>query len=201
MDEHLWPVVRSIPTDGKFIFAETFHNPSLIFFQKNVTFVTGRNKVLAKVMFLQASVILSTGGGVSAPGGCQLQIFGGRGSAQNFGGVSGPGRVSAPNFGGVCSGGCLPPNLGGCLLCGGCLVGGVCSKFGGVSAPNFQGGLLQILGGGSAQNFRGVWSGGVCSKFGGVSAPGGCLDLGVSAQKFWGGVCSKFLGGVSAPNF
>ena len=28
------------------------------------TFITGRNEVLAKVMFLQASVILSRGGGV-----------------------------------------------------------------------------------------------------------------------------------------
>ena len=71
---------------------------------------TGRNEVLAKVIFLHLSVILFTGGGVSAPnfrggvvsapnlGGCLLQIFRGGCLLQIFGGVS------APNFwGGVCS--------------------------------------------------------------------------------------------------
>ena len=52
-------------------------------------------------------------------------------------------------------------------------------NFGGVSAPNLGGCLLQIFGGVSAPNFR----------------------RGVSAPNFRGGVCSKFFGGVSAPNF
>ena len=65
--------------------------------------------------------------------------------------------------------------------------GGVCSKFsGGVSAPNFQGGcLLQIFRGVSAPNFRG-W-GGVCSKF---SGGGGCL-----LQIFRGGCLLQIFGG------
>ena len=53
----------------------------------------------------------------------------------------------------------------------------VCHSFcsqGGVSAPNFRGGLLQFFGGG------------VCSNFWGE----GCL-----LQIFGGGVCSKFSGG------
>ena len=75
-----------------------------------VTIFTGRNEVLAKVIFLHLSVILFTGGGVcsifggvSAPnfqGGCLLQIFGGGrgGSAPNFRGWgSGPGGGSS-NF-------------------------------------------------------------------------------------------------------
>ena len=94
---------------------------------------TGRNEVLAKVIFSEACVILSTGGGCAPNfrwGGCLLQIFGG---------------VSAPNFGGgVCSkfsGGVSASNfrgMGGCLL----------QIFEGVSAPNFRGGLLQIFWGG-----------------------------------------------------
>ena len=100
---------------------------------------TGRNEVLAKVIFSEACVILSTGG----VGGCLLQIWGGVVSAPNFrgGGVCSKfsgGRVSAPNFrGGVCSkfqGGSAPN------------FGGVCSKFSG-------GCLLQIFGGG-VSNFR-----------------------------------------------
>ena len=67
--------------------------------------------------------------------------------------------------GGVCSkfsggGGCLLQILGGCLLQ---ILGGVCSKFWGVSAPNFGGGWGVCV---SAPNF---W-GDVCSKF-----LGGCL--------------------------
>ena len=62
-------------------------NPDLV-----TMIVTGRNEVLAKVIFSQACVILSTGGCL-VPGGF-LQIFGG--------GVSGPGGVP-PNFrGGRC---------------------------------------------------------------------------------------------------
>ena len=82
---------------------------------------TGRNEVLAKVIFLHVSFILFTGVGVSAPnfreGGCLLQIFGGGvcskfsgGSAPNFRGgllqiFGGRGWLSAPNFrgGDVCS--------------------------------------------------------------------------------------------------
>ena len=67
---------------------------------------------------------------------------------------------------------------------------GVWSDPGGVPAPNFRGGLLQILGGVSAPNFRG----GVCSKFSGGA---GCL-----LQIFGGGCLLQILGGwVSAPNF
>ena len=104
---------------------------------------TGRNEVLAKVIFLHVCVILFTGGGF-------LQILGG-GVCPKF-----SGGVSAPNF----RGGCLLQIFG----------GGVCPKFsGGVSAPNFRGGV-------SAPNFR-----------------GGCL-----LQIFGGGVCSKFSGGGSS---
>ena len=89
--------------------------------------ITGRNEVLAKVIFLHLSVILFTGG-------CLLQIFGG---------------VSAPNF----QEGCLLQIFGGCLLqssggmCApnfrgeGCLLqiwGGVCSKFFWGGSSNFQ---------------------------------------------------------------
>ena len=81
--------------------------------------ITGRNEVLAKVIFLHLSVILFTGGGVPAPnfrGGAYSKFSGG---------------VPAPNFG------------GGCLLqiWGGGGGGGACSKFSG-------GCLLQIFGGG-----------------------------------------------------
>ena len=87
---------------------------------------TGRNEVLAKVIFLHLSVILFTGGG------CLLQIFGGVCLLQMFGGV-------CSKLGGVCSkfsGGCLLQIFGGgCLLqiSGGCLL----QIFGGVSAPIF----------------------------------------------------------------
>ena len=64
-----------------------------------------------------------------------------------------------------------------------------CSQGGGVSAPNFRGGLN--LGGVSAPNF---WGEGGCLLqifFGGVSAP-----------NFRGGGCLlQFFGGGSAPNF
>ena len=93
--------------------------------------VTGRNEVLAKVIFLHLSVILFTGGGLSnfsggeVPpnlGGC-LQFFGGilqilGGSLQFFGGGSGSskfsGRVSNFLGGGspIFQGGVgLPPNF------------------------------------------------------------------------------------------
>ena len=90
-----------------------------------LTLVTSRNEVLAKVMFLQASVILSTGGG-SGPGGF-LQISGGegsgpRGSSKFSGGVSGPGGFLqilggvSPIFRGGSGPGGVPPNfLGGGL--------------------------------------------------------------------------------------
>ena len=60
--------------------------------------ITGRNEVLAKVMFLHVSVILLTGGG-PAP-----NFRGGRGACSKFSG----GGVPAPNFGGVPA-----PNFGG----------------------------------------------------------------------------------------
>ena len=91
--------------------------------------ITGRNEVVAKVMFLLVSVILYTGGGAipaCIAGGLQ--------------GVSAPGGVSAPPLG-VCSreGGLLP---GGVCSRGGCLLlGGVCSW--GVSAPG--GGVCGLL--------------------------------------------------------
>ena len=56
------------------------------------TFITGRNEVLAKVIFLHLSVILITGGGFSKfSGGVWnfrggLQIFGGGGGVWNLGG-------------------------------------------------------------------------------------------------------------------
>ena len=81
--------------------------------------VTGRNEVLAKVMFLQASVILSTGGGgrVSKLSGGASSKFSG-GFLQIF-------------FGG------FPPNLGGS------------SKFSGGVPPNFRGrGSSKFSGGG-----------------------------------------------------
>ena len=80
---------------------------------------TGRNEVLAKAIFSEACVILSTGGGggVSAPnfrGGCLLQIFGG--------------GVSAANFHG---GGCLLQIFGGGLVPGGgSPIFGIRSTFG-----------------------------------------------------------------------
>ena len=88
-------------------------------------FITGRNEVLAKVMFLHVSVILLTGGGCLPGGGVSA------------GGVP-------PNFlgGGVCLEGGVPPNFRGGsskFFGGGCLPGG------GVSA---RGGFLQIFRGG-----------------------------------------------------
>ena len=63
--------------------------------------ITGRNEVLAKVMFLQASVILSTGGGVSAPnfrGGVCSKFSGGAskfsgGGSSNFQNTVRPVRI------------------------------------------------------------------------------------------------------------
>ena len=78
--------------------------------------ITGRNEVVAKVMFLLMSVILSMGGG------CLLQ------EVSALGGVCSRGCLLS---GGVCSQGVSAP--GGCLL-GGCLLGGG-SAGGGVFAP------------------------------------------------------------------
>ena len=115
-------------------------------------FITGRNEVLAKVIFLHLSVILFTGGG--APD--IALIWGG-----------------APEFaqifrGGIFLGG-VPPNFRGGVLqifgggrnFGGGIFGGGSSKFsggvfflGGVP-PNFRGGFLQIfLGGGFSTGIR-----------------------------------------------
>ena len=92
-------------------------------------FLPAENEVLAKVIFSEACVILSTGGG----GGWLLQIFRGGWLLQIFrGGVCSKflgGGVFAPNFWGV-----SVPNLGGCLL----------QIFGGVSAPNFGGWVFQF---------------------------------------------------------
>ena len=89
---------------------------------------TGRNEVLAKVIFLHLSVILFTGGGVCS----------------KFSGVC----VCSKCLGGVCS------KLGG--VCSKFSGGVSASNFRGwVSAPNFGGGcLLQIFGGGVCSNFR-----------------------------------------------
>ena len=91
-------------------------NPFICFFGSYIrgVLVTGRNEVLAKVIFSQACVC--------PQGGCLLQIFGG---------------VPAPNFrGGVPA----PKFWGGCLLQN---FGGACSKFlGGAGAcSKFSGGL------------------------------------------------------------
>ena len=52
-------------------FAVQHRNSSSPIYAPMMMIITGRNEVLAKVMFLQASVILSTGGV------CVLQFFGG----------------------------------------------------------------------------------------------------------------------------
>ena len=70
-----------------------------------VLIFTGRNEVLVKVMFLQACVILFTGGGCLVPGGF-LQFWGG---SSNFSG--GPPifrRGVPPIFRGVCYSGTPP---------------------------------------------------------------------------------------------
>ena len=91
--------------------------------------ITGRNEVLAKVMFLHVSVILLTGGG----------------ACSNFSGVSAPifwGGVCSKFWGGACSkfsggggifsGGCLLQIFGGGYFFGGCLlhIFGIRSPFG-----------------------------------------------------------------------
>ena len=95
----------------------------------DVQIITGRNEVLAKVIFSEACV--------------KNSVHRGGGSAPNF-----RGGVSAPNFwgeGGVCSkfsGGVSAPNFGG---------------GGRVSAPNFrgEGGVCsKFWGGGGVSNFR-----------------------------------------------
>ena len=67
------------------------------------------------------------------------------------------------------------------------LGGGVCSKFGGVSAPNL-GGFLQISGGGIF-----FWWGGVPPNFWGVYLGG------AGSSKFSGGVPPNFRGGGGSP--
>ena len=105
---------------------------------------TGRNEVLAKVIFSEACVILSTGGclvpggclqfseGVSGPGGCL--VLGGVWSQ----GVSGPGGMSGPRgclqfFGGGRSG---PRGVSTIFRGGGVWSGGVWSR-GGVYPPEY----------------------------------------------------------------
>ena len=81
--------------------------------------ITGRNEVVAKVMFLLVSVILYTGGG-GVLSQHVLQVVSQHALQQVSGGVS-------------ALGGCLLWG-GGCLLPGGvCSQGGICSR--GVSAP------------------------------------------------------------------
>ena len=116
--------------------------------------ITGRNEVLAKVIFSQASVIHSVhGGGVWSRGGAPN--FQG-GFLQICGGVP-------PNFRGgflqIFKGGGVPPNFFGGFLQ---ILGGFFQNFWGGS-PNFLGGFLQIFGGSS--EFCGGFS-----KF-----SGGCL--------------------------
>ena len=125
--------------------------------------ITGRNEVLAKVIFSQACVY--------PQGGCLLQIFSGGCLLQIFWGVP------APNFRG--EGACFKFSGGACSKFSG--GGGACSKFsGGVPASNFRGGcLLQNFGGGACSKFCG---GGACSKFSG----------GVPAPNFQGGVVLQF---------
>ena len=89
---------------------------------RTVSVITGRNEVLAKVMFLQASVILSTGGVCSNFLGEGCAPFFGGGVLQFFGGV-------LQFFGGG-----VLQFLGGALIFrGGC--------------SNFSGGVLEIFGG------------------------------------------------------
>ena len=79
--------------------------------------ITGRNEVVAKVMFLQVSVILLTGGGVVCSGGC---VCSGGVCSQGGGVVCSWGVYSGGlcswgvySGGGVCSGGggCAPRGL------------------------------------------------------------------------------------------
>ena len=91
-----------------------------------VFFITGPNEVVAKVMFLQVSVILLTGGMCSQVGGCVLP---GGGGCSRVG-------VCAPGWGCVCSqvGGCAPRWGGGvCVLRG----GGCALRWGVVVPPKF----------------------------------------------------------------
>ena len=121
---------------------------------------TGRNEVLAKVIFLHLSVILFTGGG--AP---DIALIFGRGGA--------------PDFALIFFWGGFPPNLGGGILGGGFFLGGVfllegvffwggSSKLwggifgGGVWVLQIWGGFLQIFGG----VFWGGLSTGIRSTFG-----------------------------------
>ena len=97
----------------------------------NRSIITGRNEVLAKVMFLHVSVILLTGGGACSK-------FSGGVPAPNFRG----GACSKFSGGGACSkfsgGACSKFSGGGCLL----------QIFGGVPAPNFWGGACSKISGG-----------------------------------------------------
>ena len=85
---------------------------------------TARKRSCGKVMFLQVSVILFTGGGA-----IPACIAGGIPACRAAG-------LRGIWPGGACSGGLLPggclfrgvPAHGGCLLLGGCLLGGACSQ-------------------------------------------------------------------------
>ena len=80
-------------------------------------FITGRNEVVAKVIFLHLSVILFTGGGCVCSGGVWSQ------------GVSGPRGMSGPGApGGFCS--CGGVWSQGVLVPGGSGLGSVCSQEG-----------------------------------------------------------------------
>ena len=85
--------------------------------------ITGRNEVLAKVMFLHVSVILLTGGVAAFGGGACL----GGGGVPALGGPAWRGGL--PGGGVPAWGGCLPGGMpawrGGCLPWGGVCLGGV----------------------------------------------------------------------------
>ena len=140
---------------------------------EELTIITGRNEVLAKVIFLQLFVILFTGGGVPGPGGCTWS-----------GGVPGPG-------GGTWSRGCTwsgggVPGPGGVYLVpggvpgpGGYLVpGGVYLVPGGVPGPGGRylvpGGCTWSWGGVPGPGGEGVPGPGGYLVRGGVPGPGGC---------------------------
>ena len=96
---------------------------------------TGRNEVFAKVIFSQACVILSTGGGVCAW----------RGGLPGGGVSAWRGGFLQIFLGGCLPGGGVPPNFGG----GVCLEGGFLQILGGVCLERGGwGGFLQIFWGG-----------------------------------------------------
>ena len=131
--------------------------------------ITGRNEVLAKVIFLHVCVILFTRGGCLKGGVC-LE-----------GGVCLPGGGVSAWRGGVCLEGGVSAWRGVCLPGGGCLPeGGVC----------LEGGLFW---GGSSKFFFG--GGEVCLEGGSfLRGEGRSAWRGVF---FWGGSSKFFFGGVS----